>query len=576
MNRQFYFVVPVLLLLLFVNIDAYSQTLPVGTPIEDAYRREQLLGKLDSNVSFTIRPISPLAAFGKENIFDPDGSLKGSNIQGNNGIYKTADGKGVLQLLPITWQQQYNTHNPYGWNDGSMIPAAGYQSLFSLGFYARYKFLSIQLQPEFVYAQNKNFDGFTQAGNELTAWKAWYGVYNRTDLPERFGAGPYSKLLAGQSSIRLNFDPISFGLSTENLWWGPGVNNSLIMSNTATGFAHLTLNTTRPVKTPIGSFEGQLIGGKLVNSGHPPLVLGQPGNNDALYAPKPTNDWRYLSGIVVTYHPKWVPGLFLGLTRVFQQYESDVAHSFVGYIPVFTAFTKSATYDPTTNVQGADQIKQDQLSSFFARWVWAEAHGEIYFEYGKNDHNWNLRDLFLDPEHSRAYIWGAKKLFKTGSRPNEYIQIGLETAELGLPANDVVERGSGYWYTHGAIKQGYTNNGEILGAGIGPGSNLQTLDVSWFNGLKRIGFQVQRYEHNADLYYAAFIKGELRRHWVDFSAGLNSDWSYNHFIFSGKLLYIDQLNYEWKFKNDPSVFYWNQKHFDVNNFQLGLSISYRF
>jgi hypothetical protein len=565
------------ILILFVDKVAHSQSLPVGTPLEDAYRRQQLLGKIDSNVSFTIRPLSPAAAFGKENIFDVDGSLKvDNNRQGDSGIYKTADGKGVLQLLPVSWQQQYNTHNPYGWNDGAMIPAAGYQSLFSMGVYARYKFLSIQLQPEFVYAQNKKFDGFTQAGNEAAVWKAWYNLYNYTDLPERFGAGPYSKLFPGQSSIRINFDPVSFGLSTENLWWGPGVNNSLVMSNTATGFAHLTLNTTRPVKTAIGSFEAQLIAGKLVNSNYSPLVLGQSGNQDALYIPQKINDWRYLSGLVVTYHPKWVPGLFLGITRVFQQYHTDVAHSFSGYLPVFTAFSKASTYDPATNVQAADKIKQDELTSFFARWVWTEANGEIYFEYGKNDHNWNFRDLFLDPEHSRAYIWGIKKMFKAGSNPNARIMVSLETTELGQPANDIVERKSGYWYTHSQVTQGYTNNGEVLGAGIGPGGNMQTLDVSWVNGLRKMGFQIGRYEHNADFYYKAFASGELRRHWVDFNLGVYNDWTYKHFLFSAKLNYIDQLNYQWKFGYDPALFYWNYNKYDANNFQLALGLSYRF
>ena len=51
------------------------------------------------------------------------------------------------------------------------------------------------------------------------------------------------------------------------MWWGPGTRNSLIMSNNAPGFLHFTLNTKKPIETFIGSFEGQIISGKLEGSG---------------------------------------------------------------------------------------------------------------------------------------------------------------------------------------------------------------------------------------------------------------------------------------------------------------------
>ena len=55
-----------LVTLFFSNCgEVFSQTLPVGIPVlEDNYRREQLLGKTDSLISFTIRPLFT----GNENI----------------------------------------------------------------------------------------------------------------------------------------------------------------------------------------------------------------------------------------------------------------------------------------------------------------------------------------------------------------------------------------------------------------------------------------------------------------------------------------------------------------------------
>ncbi|MES2109278.1 MAG: hypothetical protein V4577_11040, partial [Bacteroidota bacterium] len=144
------------------------------------------------------------------------------------------------------------------------------------------------------------------------------------------------------------------------------------------------------------------------------------------------------------------------------------------------------------------------------------------------------------------------------------------------PSDDVVNRKSGYWYAHSQVRAGYTNYGEVLGAGIGPGSGLQTLDVSWINGIKRIGLQIQRYEHNADFYYKAFAAGETRRHWVDYSGGISSDWDFDNILVSASLLYVRELNYQWKFRNDEDVSYYNQQSLDANNIKLSVSVTYRF
>lgn len=577
MNKTILFFGAFCFFILFRTSVVIAQSLAVGTPvIEDYYRRAQLLGNLDSSVSFTIRPLFPAAAFGKENIYDPEKDFNTNNILSYSTISKSVDGKSMIQLLPIIWQQQYNTHNPYGWNDGAMIPAAGYESLFSPGIFLKYKFLSVRLQPEFVYAQNKNFDGFTQAGNDAKAWQAWYSLYNEIDLPERFGTTPYSKLLPGQSSIRITFDPVSFGLSTENLWWGPGVQSALVMSNTATGFPHLTLNTTRPVKTPIGSFEAQLISGRLVGSGYSPLVPGQPGNYDSLYEPK-LNDWRYLNAGVISWQPKWVPGLFLGATRAFDAYHSIMGHGIGDYLPVLLPFFKVNNYDANTGIDTQEAAGRDEVASVFGRWLWTDANAEIYFEYGKEDFNWDLRDLLLDPEHSRAYILGFKKLIKINDHPDENVEVGIEETQTAKPADDVEERNSTpSWYANPFVRSGFTNNGEVLGAGIGPGSTLESLDVNWFKGLDKFGLRIQRYEHNADLYYDLVSAGEVRRHWVDYSVALDRDWTWNHFIFSATLLYVRELNYEWEFQDNPNLFYFSQPTFDVSNFKLSFSAVYRF
>src|SRR5690606_29194775 len=100
-----------------------------------------------------------------------------------------AGGNGLFQLQPVVWHQQTNTVYPYGWNDGSMIPARGYQTQVSAGFFASYKFISVQFRPEFVYARNPRYQ--VMGTNEHNYWRWYRGRVNIIDMPEHFGDGSY-------------------------------------------------------------------------------------------------------------------------------------------------------------------------------------------------------------------------------------------------------------------------------------------------------------------------------------------------------------------------------------------------
>ena len=513
----------VLFFLIFISEQVFSQSLPVGSiGIEDYYLRKQLNGDLDSAISFTVRPSFPFLNETKNR------RAVDTLLYPGKQIYGSASGKIRVLILPFNWQQRYNGHPSNNRNDGGMIPAKGYQSLVSAGFFANAGPLSVQIRPEYVFAGNAAFREFSS-------------LIGSADLPVRFGKDPYSRLSWGQSSIRLNFNPVSVGLSNENLWWGPGKQNSILMSNTAPGFKHLTLNTIRPVKTPIGSIEAQIIAGRLEESGY---KAGLP------------EDWRYLSGMVLSYQPRWLPGLFLGLTRSFQTYNEDMDDSLGDYLPFLQAFQKINTDEGTK--------RRDQVTSIFARWLLTGSRAEVYFEYGKNDHAWNTRDFLMSPEHSRAYTLGMTKLIPYKGRNDEYIHLGIELTHMEQSIDRIL-REAGEWYTHHEVFHGYTNRGEVLGAGIGPGGNFQSMNVSWVKGLKQIGFQLERYEHNGDL---ANKYGYSP--WIDLSAAAVGNWTYHKFIFNAKLQAIESVNYQWMSGPYGSV---NKNTFHVNG-EIGLI--YRF
>jgi len=63
--------------MIFRPSESQAQSLPVGTPVlEDALRRAQLLGQIDSSISFTSRPLFPTASMKLTNTFDPYNSME--------------------------------------------------------------------------------------------------------------------------------------------------------------------------------------------------------------------------------------------------------------------------------------------------------------------------------------------------------------------------------------------------------------------------------------------------------------------------------------------------------------------
>src|SRR5690606_35340484 len=96
----------------------FGQTLPVSlAELEDGYRRAQLLGQLDSNISFTIRPLTN-AALKQSNIYAL-GDIAGQQ----RSLIRFANGDGVLKWMPAVVGVQYNSTFPTGRNDGPVIPA---------------------------------------------------------------------------------------------------------------------------------------------------------------------------------------------------------------------------------------------------------------------------------------------------------------------------------------------------------------------------------------------------------------------------------------------------------------------
>lgn len=497
--------------------------------LDESLRTLQLQGKLDLKYSLSSRPFFTDKTLTTDSIYhliDPNSNIKTVRKYFGNQ-------KGVFELLPLTFESEFNSHHPYGWNHAGMIDAKGIQGFISTGFFASYGPLSIQFKPEAVYAANPNFEYSSQ-----------YGAPTK---------GPYHHVFAGQSSIRLNVNAISFGISTENMWWGPGIQNSLLMSNNAPGFLHLTLNTTRPVKTAIGNFEFQLIGGKLTEDTS--VLLENKDLTTFYYAqnsynglpPNPNLDslnWRYVNALTLSYNPKWIKGLFLGFNRIAYTY-----HTYLGehngfihtYLPVFLGFFRGSGSSLTS-------LHLKQILSITGRHIFQRAHAEIYAEYGWDDNTQNLRDFLMSPNHASAFTIGLKKLFPISNE--KWLDLNFEINHLAQPASYVI-RTAGYWY---AYQGGYTNQSRIVGTGIGMGSNLQTINTTLISGLKKIGVLFQRLVHDPIPDYNGLpsVSGGSRElKWEDLSMAIIFQQKLNKIILNAQLQAVSSTNYAWIQNKNP-------------------------
>jgi len=522
-NKYPFIVIIFLLSLIFCNQFTMAQSISLDQEWRtDLLRRTQLLGKLDSTISFFVNPI---------NLNKSSDSIHYHQKSGKTFLEKFD----YVDLMPLQLLQQYVTDIPFKTLDGPMLASSGFQIMASAGAYAKLGPLTIQLQPQWVNAQNKSFSYNNQTTN-------------------------YNKLFWGNSSIRLNVGAASIGISSENIIWGPSVFNPLILSSHAPGFMHATFNSSRPLKTPIGSFEWQMIAAYL-----DPMNPKYQALAEVASAIAPGR--RYLNSAMLVYQPKWTPGLSLGVTRVVQENESELNANKQWFL-LFN------NVDRASDANFETEQSRDQYAALFFRYLMQHSNAEFYIEWGRNDAFFNLRDAIQRLDHTRAYTLGFRKLFNLNEDKTKYWQIISEYTRMQQPPSWPLLSG-GSWYVHSRAIQGYTHLGEILGAPIGQGANAQTLRLSKFNGVQQYGIQLERVTQNG-VYFEdnlAFTDPSKTK-WVDFGIKLLADHPYKKFVISSSITYKKSFNYQWSQPSKATGLGLNNPN-DLNSCMFKLGIWFR-
>ncbi|CAN5836517.1 hypothetical protein BH23GEM3_BH23GEM3_00780 [soil metagenome] len=445
----------------------------------------------------------------------------------------------------------WNSAIPFSANDGALWAGRGTNFQLLAGGRVRFGPVSLTVAPEYARSENRDFEILPEhlyrriPGRSPFA-SIWHVNDGRIDMPYRFGDDAFSTWSWGQSTLAIDAGPVVVGLATENQWWGPGIRNAIVLSNNAPGFLHFHVRTDSPLRTEIGAFEAKWLVGELRESDY--------------FNTNPSNGGRSLSAAVLTYSPRWEPGLTLGAARGVYANANNRQRVIKNGFHVFTSWERrdsvmQVEWEPAT----------EQVLSLFGRWVLPEEGFELYGEYARQELPVSLRDLLLAPHHTRGYTLGFQ-----WARPFSAELLRLQGEITQLEQSPTFRQRPGdTFYTGRSWHHGYTHRGQILGAAIGPGSSSQWLSVDWLHDRGQIGLFGGRIRWESDALYSSpsprperGFRRTAHAHDVSVFAGIRAGYA----VAGMELLaeYSAALRYNYLFQN-PDIFFGPEGAVDVRN-----------
>jgi hypothetical protein len=447
-----------------------------------------------------------------------------------------------------------NSALPFSLNDGPLWAGRGSNMLITAGVGLSYKSVRVIIAPQLTTSENLPFQVIPYPQNDASGRNVWSNPFHPAgssiDLPLRFGDAPIRRVVPGQSSLTIDVRGVSFGVATENLWWGPGIRNAIVLSNNAEGFPHAFIQTKNAVRTPFGTFDAQWILGELRES--------------IFFDNNPANDLRSLSGLIVVWTPLSDSGLSLGMARtVF----APAARSGVSLSAAFD-FLRDVGHPNTDARDSAKGPGPDQVFSFFGRWVFPKTGFEAYAEWARFEEPISFRDLLEFPGHSQAYTLGlqwAHPLARGGT-----LRLQAEGSDLE-PDPSIRVRPVATTYTSRSVVQGYTNLGKSLGANIGPGSSSQWLAADYFAPKVRFGVFVGRIRWDDATLWEPIVP-QVKNEDISLFGGLRGSVAYRGVRLSLEYTHTVRLDYLYQDKiADPAA--GTHAGVDIGNRTLSLTLS---
>ena len=452
------------------------------------------------------------------------------------------------------WFNSYNTAAPYGQNDGALWQGKGYNTALTTGLRLEGYGFELTFKPQISWSQNREFESNKAVYPSPYSYTFHAGtVYHAIDLVQRYGDKSFFTYDWGDTEVRWTWNTLTFGFGTQNPWLGPAYLNPMLGSNNAPGYFKFDAGLRKTeVKIPFLGWSLGYIEGR--------IWLGQLEESD-YFDTNPDNNKRMLTGMSASYNPSFIPGLTVGLNRVFMTYWKKENIKYI--LRLFTTSRSNALA-----VSGNDE---DQKFSIFLDWTFSKIGFNIYGEFGRDDFSFNEKS---NPFHTAIYTIGAKQIIPLPFGLKSELNIEWNNFEM---SQDFQFQWSylGY-YSHGFVNQGYTNNGQVLGAGYGWAGNSQFIQykVYYLKGFTAIKFH--RYCPNNNSIYSQTVTtiadaevGPIFKKWYSnfethYLFGLQTS------LFCTKELYINlEFNY-------IKIYHQNYTDNINNNYNINGLIKYTF
>lgn len=371
-----------------------------------------------------------------------------------------ADSSSRWAILSPRFGMTENSSFPYGFNDGPVWAGKGLTAVVSGGATLNHNGFSLALDPVAFVTQNASF-ALAPNGLSGDAYSDWLNPQT-IDLPQRFGAKSYGRIDPGESHIRWDNRWIAAGATTEAEVWGPAVEHPIILGNNAGGFPRIFVGTASPIDLRFVKVHGRVLWGRLDQS--------------SFGASRGDERRHFATAAVGSMSIPGAPGLELGATRFFHvQWPSDGIGGFP-WLRVFEGILKSSL-STASDPNGGNS--DNQLASFFLRWAPPKGGFEIFGEYGREDHNANLRDFAKEPDHDAAYLVGFQRAWANESKRaitvlrGELLNSRISHLQQALPEAP--------WYIHSRIPQGHTERGQVLGSAGAYGGGAATIAIDRYS-----------------------------------------------------------------------------------------------
>ncbi|MDB9722669.1 capsule assembly Wzi family protein [Candidatus Marinimicrobia bacterium] len=211
-----------------------------------------------------------------------------------------------------------------------------------------------------------------------------------------------------KADIYLHYNGIGFGLTKDNMWWGPGIQGSISMTNNTFGFNNFMIGTLREIRY-------KKIG---IMARYTFSELNLKGNYEKTYFTSLTGQVTYYSRQIIT----------IGLSRNYLTGGVDVG------VPWTKKDAQNIVFEGLfiKNLQQLDYTiaghdPWDQTVSGWIDITFPRNKMKLYLEIGFNDNRFNLWDFIVHPDHAMGSIIGFRKY---GLFNNKNLIAGFEYVNL--------------------------------------------------------------------------------------------------------------------------------------------------